>query len=91
MILFLSENDPQTLLGQRLLQPTSRIAKIFPKKLASNDAEDPLCSLFLYFLSFFFFSFSDVYVYVVCILKTSLFLTVVHPRSLCLWKDEWPR
>lgn len=28
--------------------------KNLPKKLASNDAEDLLCSLFLYFLSFFF-------------------------------------
>lgn len=31
-----------------------KILQNLPKKLASNDAEDLLCSLFLYFLSFFF-------------------------------------
>lgn len=64
-----------------------KILQNLPKKLASNDAEDLLCSLFLYFLSFFFFL---LCVCVCCaFLKTSLFLTVVHPHSLCSWEDGW--
>lgn len=47
-----SENERQTLLGLRL--GAHEKLQNPPKKLASNDAEDLLCSLFLYFLSFFF-------------------------------------
>lgn len=66
------ENERQTLLGLRLAAHThkKKILQNLPKKLASNDAEDLLCSLFLYFLSFFF---SCVYVYVVCIFKNITF------------------
>lgn len=80
-------ND-KTLLGLRLAAHTEKkkTCKNLPKKLASNDAEDLLCSLFLYFLSFF----SPVCMCMLCaFLKTSLFLTVVHPHSLCLWEDWW--
>lgn len=65
------ENEWQTLLGLRLAAHTrKKTLQNLPKKLASNDAEDLLCSLFLYFLSFFF---SCVYVYVVCIFKNITF------------------
>lgn len=47
-----SKNERQTLLGLRLA--AHKKLQNLPKKLASNDAEDLLCSLFLYFLSFFF-------------------------------------
>lgn len=61
-----------------------------PKKLASNDAEDLLCSLFLSFLSFFFFFSFCVSVCRVHFKQKnpSLFLTVVHPHSLCSWEDR---
>lgn len=65
------ENERQTLLGLRLAAHTKKILQNLPKKLASNDAEDLLCSLFLYFLSFFFLL--CVYVYVVCIFKNITF------------------
>lgn len=78
--------ERMTLLGLRLAAHMEK--KNLPKKLASNDAEDLLCSLFLYFLSFFSFC---VYVYVVCIFKRKkihqFFLTVVHPNNLCSWED----
>lgn len=69
----LQKNERQTLLGLRLAAHThthkKKILQNLPKKLASNDAEDLLCSLFLYFLSFFFL----LYVYVVCIFKNITF------------------
>lgn len=55
--------------------------KNLPKKLASNVAKDLLCSLFLYFLSFFF---SCVYVYVVCIFKNITFFKLLFIPIVCV-------
>lgn len=46
---FVPREERQTLPGLTLAKHTK--LQNLPKYLASNDAEDPLCSLFLYFLS----------------------------------------
>lgn len=78
--------ERMTLLGLRLAAHMEK--KNLPKKLASNDAEDLLCSLFLYFLSFF----PSVCMCVLCAFLREkkihqFFLTVVHPNNLCSWED----